>query len=50
MTAMILFYSLLIICKMVYSHADTYLISLCRVRMHYRTSRHFWHVYEKSLC
>ena len=50
MGAMLLFYSFLIVCKMVRFYADTYLISLCRVRIHYRTLRHFWHVYEKSLC
>ena len=46
---MLLFYSFLIICKMVRFHADTYLISLCRVRICYRTLCHFWHVYEKPL-
>ena len=46
---MLLFYSFLIICKMVRFHTDTYLISLCRVRICYRTSRYFWHVYEKPL-
>ena len=47
---MILFYSFLIICKMVRSHTDTYLISLCRVCVSYRALRYFWQVYEKSLC
>ena len=46
---MLLFYSFLIICKMVRFYADTYLISLCRVRMCYRALRYFWHVYGKSL-
>ena len=46
---MLLFYSFLIICKMVRFHADTYLISLCRVCVSYRTLRYFWHVYEKPL-
>ena len=50
MGAMLLFYSFLIICKMVRPHADIYLISLCRVRICYRALRYFWHVYEKSLC
>lgn len=46
---MLLFYSFLIICKMVRFHADTYLISLRRVRMYSCMLCHFWHVYEKSL-
>ena len=34
---------------MVCFHGDTYLISLCRVCVPYRTLRYFWYVYEVSL-